>query len=171
MGSYSLPCLTYDYMAPGHNSALVDDDGKLYLIYHQRFSTGNEGHELRVHQMLMNEAGWPCTLPYEYSGETVSSKGYDADSVAGTYSFIKQDPSDNTTAVEYKTVTLSDDGSLAGYFTGTWEVKDGTYYIHMKVGAGEFDGVICEMKDEAGTDCMVISAIGDNNVSLWGVKY
>ena len=55
MGSYSLPCLSYNYMAPGHNSALVDtDENKIFLVYHQRFSTGNEGHEVRVHQMLMN---------------------------------------------------------------------------------------------------------------------
>lgn len=169
MGSYSLPCLTYDYMAPGHNSALIDDDGKLYMIYHQRFSTNNEAHELRVHQMLMNESGWPCTLPFEYTGETASD--FKSDDVAGTYSFIKQDPTDNTSAVNYNTVTLSDDGTLTGYFEGTWELKDGSYYIHMKVGAGNFDGVICTMEDEAGTSCTVISAIGDNNVSLWGVKY
>ena len=170
MGSYSLPCLTYDYMAPGHNSALVDDD-KLFLIYHQRFSTGNEGHELRVHQMIMNSEGWPCTLPYEYAGETVPADGYKTSDVYGTYSFIKQDPNDNTSAVEYNTVTLEKDGSVSGYLKGTWEMQDSSCYIRLKIGAAEFDGVICEMKDEAGTECMVISAIGNNNVSLWGTKY
>lgn len=44
LGSYNLPCLAYKYMAPGHNSALIDDD-KMFLVYHQRFSTGNEGHD------------------------------------------------------------------------------------------------------------------------------
>lgn len=170
MGSYSLPCLTYDYMAPGHNSALVDGD-KLFLVYHQRFSTGNEGHELRVHQMIMNSEGWPCTLPYEYNSETVNEDGFDTSDIAGTYSFIKQDPNDNTAAVKYNAVTLEKDGSVSGFLKGTWEMKDGTYDIHMKIGVAEFDGVICEMKDEAGTDCMVISAIGNNNVSLWGTKY
>lgn len=171
MGSHSLPCLMYNYMAPGHNSAFVDDDGKRYLVYHQRFSTGNEGHELRVHQMLMNKENWPCTLPYEYTGETVSSDGYKASDVSGTYFAIKQDPNDNTDAVAYDAVRLEEDGTLSGYFTGTWDMEDGTCYIHFKIGAAEYHGVICEMKDDAGTDCMVFSAVGNNNSTLWGTKY
>lgn len=169
LGSYNLPCLAYKYMAPGHNSALIDDD-KMFLVYHQRFSTGNEGHELRVHQMLMNENGWPCVLPYEYTGETVAD-GYKKDEVAGTYYMIKQDPNDNTSAVEYNAVALNDDGTLSGYLKGSWEMKDNSIYLSIKCGTAIYQGVICEMKDEAGTDCMAISLIGENNCSLLGVKY
>lgn len=169
LGSYNLPCLAYKYMSPGHNSALIDDD-KMFLVYHQRFSTGNEGHELRVHQMLMNENGWPCVLPYEYTGETVAD-GYKKDEVAGTYYMIKQDPNDNTSAVEYNAVALNDDGTLSGYLKGSWEMKDNSIYLSIKCGTATYQGVICEMKDEAGTDCMAISLIGENNCSLLGVKY
>lgn len=169
LGSYNLPCLAYKYMAPGHNSALIDDD-KMFLVYHQRFSTGNEGHELRVHQMLMNENGWPCVLPYEYTGETVAD-GYKKDEVSGTYYMIKQDPNDNTSAVEYNAVALNDDGTLSGYLKGSWEMKDNSIYLSIKCGTATYQGVICEMKDEAGTDCMAISLIGENNCSLLGVKY
>ena len=169
LGSSNLPCLAYKYMAPGHNSALIDDD-KMFLVYHQRFSTGNEGHELRVHQMLMNENGWPCVLPYEYTGETVAD-GYKKDEVAGTYYMIKQDPNDNTSAVEYNAVALNDDGTLSGYLKGSWEMKDNSIYLSIKRGTATYQGVICEMKDEAGTDCMAISLIGENNCSLLGVKY
>jgi len=169
LGSYNLPCLAYKYMAPGHNSALIDDY-KMFLVYHQRFSTGNEGHELRVHQMLMNENGWPCVLPYEYTGETVAD-GYKKDEVAGTYYMIKQDPNDNTSAVEYNAVALNDDGTLSGYLKGSWEMKDNSIYLSIKCGTATYQGVICEMKDEAGTDCMAISLIGENNCSLLGVKY
>ncbi|MDY5576797.1 MAG: glycoside hydrolase family 43 protein [Lachnospiraceae bacterium] len=170
MGSYNLPSLSYKYMAPGHNSALIDED-KMYLVYHQRFSTGNEGHELRIHQMLMSEEGWPCVLPYEYDGEEVSEKGYDKKEICGTYYVIKQDPTDNKTAVEYNAVSLNDDGTLSGYLTGTWEMKDKTYYIHFKIGVANYDGVLCKMTDEAGTECLVFSAVGDNNSTLWGTKY
>ncbi len=170
MGSYSLPCLAYDYMAPGHNSALIDDD-KMYLVYHQRFSTGNEAHELRVHQMLMNEEGWPCVLPFAYTGETVAEDGYKSSDVTGTYYVVKQDPTDNTSATKYNAISLNKDGSISGYLKGTWEMEDGTHFIHIKIGAAEYDGVLCEMKDEAGTDCLTFSLIGTNNSSLWGVKY
>lgn len=169
LGSYNMPCFAYKYMAPGHNSALIEDD-KMYLVYHQRFSTGNEAHELRVHQMIMNEEGWPCVLPFEYQGETVSD-GYKSSAVAGTYYMVKQDPNDNTSAVEYNAVALNEDGTLSGYLKGSWEMKDGSIYLTMKCGTIVYHGVICEMKDEAGTDCMVISLIGENNCSLLGVKY
>ena len=64
--------------------------------------------------------------------------------------------------------------------TGTWEQKDGSYYVHMNFGIGEetdskkkkegFSGVFCEMNDIAGTKVMTFSAVGQNQ-SIWGVKY
>ena len=57
-GNYKLPSLEKAYMATGHNSAFVDDDGRMYLVYHTRFNDNGEGHSPRVHQMLVNEDGW-----------------------------------------------------------------------------------------------------------------
>ena len=59
-GNYKLPSLEKAYIATGHNSAFVDDDGRMYLVYHTRFNDNGEGHSPRVHQMLVNEDGWPC---------------------------------------------------------------------------------------------------------------
>lgn len=171
MGSYSLPCLTWNYMAPGHNSALRDDDGKYFLFYHQRFSTGNEAHELRVHQMLMNSDNWPCVLPYNYNNETINKDGYKKKDAAGSYYILKQDPIDNKKATAYNEIVLEEDGTVSGFFKGTWTMEDGTHFVELKIGVATYKGVLCEMKDEAGTDCMVFSAIGDNNSTLWGTKY
>ena len=58
-------------VAQGHNSAMVDDDGKMYLVYHTRFQSDsgtNEGHQIRVHQIFENDNGWLVAAPYEYSG-------------------------------------------------------------------------------------------------------
>ena len=35
MGNYTFPSLTQTYMAPGGQTAFEDEDGKLYLVYHQ----------------------------------------------------------------------------------------------------------------------------------------
>ena len=35
-------------MAPGGQTAFEDEDGKLYLVYHQRFAKTGELHEPRV---------------------------------------------------------------------------------------------------------------------------
>ena len=69
----------------GHNSALIDTDGKRYIVNHTRFDDGTEAHEPRVHQYLLNEDGWPCMLPYATDGETVSEKGYDNEKIIGDY--------------------------------------------------------------------------------------
>ncbi|MGB4993437.1 MAG: glycoside hydrolase family 43 C-terminal domain-containing protein [Agathobacter rectalis] len=34
----------------------------------------------------------------------------------------------------------------------------------------KYSGVFCQMKDEAGSDVMTFSAVGENK-SVWGVKY
>ena len=57
--------------AAGHNSALIDEDGSHYLVYHQRFDVDPqlEAHEVRVHQQFLNEDNWPVAAVYEYRGE------------------------------------------------------------------------------------------------------
>ena len=44
MGNYTFPSLTQTYMAPGGQTAFEDEDGKLYLVYHQRFAKMGEMH-------------------------------------------------------------------------------------------------------------------------------
>lgn len=94
-GSYDMYGLTSVQVAQGHNSAFVDDDGKMYLVYHTRFQsdTGTmENHSVRVHQLFINEDGWPVAAPYEYTGETISEEGYAMEDMAGTYEFIYHEP-------------------------------------------------------------------------------
>jgi len=93
--SYDMYGLSNVQVAQGHNSAIVDDDGKIFLVYHTRFQsdTGtNEMHQVRVHQMFINDNGWLVAAPYEYTGETVSDTGYAMEDMAGTYEFIYHEP-------------------------------------------------------------------------------
>ena len=41
----------------------------------------------------------------------------------------------------------------------------------MTLGENTYTGVVLEMTDEAGNDTMCFSAKGDNNETIWGVKY
>lgn len=170
-GNYMLPSLEKAYKATGHNSALIDSDGKRYIVNHTRFDDGTEAHEPRVHQYLLNEDGWPCMLPYATDGETVSEKGYDNEKIIGDYYVVDQDTTvDGEIAKPFKLI-FTDKGSVFGKdIKGIWTVKDGTYYVTIKYDDEEFKGVFCDMKDEAGTKCMTFSAVGKNK-SLWGVKY
>ena len=170
-GNYKLPSLDRAYMATGHNSAFVDTDGKEYVVYHTRFNDGGEGHSPRVHQMLMNEEGWPCFLPYQTQGETVSEDGYAKDDVVGRYYVINQGTDISSDIANPFIVYLNKDGSCEGKeVSGTWEMKDDTYYMDITIDGTSYSGVFCQMKDEAGTDVMTFSAVG-NNQTISGVKY
>ena len=170
-GNYKLPSLEKAYMATGHNSAFVDKDGKKYVVYHTRFNDGGEDHSPRVHQMLMNEDGWPCELPYQTQGETVSENGYDSKEVVGRYYVINQGTDISKSIANPTIFYLTKKGTVVGEnIEGTWSMVDGTYYMHITIGDEAYSGVFCRMKDEAGTDVMTFSAVGANQ-SVWGVQY
>lgn len=170
-GNYMLPSLEKAYMATGHNSAFIDKDGKRYIVYHTRFDEDTEYHEPRVHQYFLNEEGWPCMLPYATDGETISESGYDKEKVVGEYYVINQGMKIDAEIAEPFKLVLTEKGNVVGKdITGTWEAKDGSYYMHITCDEKEYSGVFCEMKDEAGTEVMTFTAVGSNE-SIWGVKY
>ncbi len=170
-GNYFLPSMKVAYMATGHNSAFVDDDGKRYIVYHTRFNNGTEAHAPRVKQFFVNKEGWPCMLPYATGGETISETGYDKKEIAGEYFVVNQGTGIDSVIAEPFMLVLTEKGNVFGDgIEGTWEMTKGTYYMHITYNDQEYSGVFCSMKDEAGTDVMTFTAVG-NNQSLWGVKY
>ncbi len=170
-GNYYLPSLEMAYMATGHNSAFIDDDGKKYIVNHTRFDNASEEHEPRVHQFIVNEEGWPCMLPYATDGETVSETGYEMSQMAGRYYVIDQGTNIDAEIAQPFILYLEEDGKVYGDgVEGTWKAKEGTCYMDITYGDVSYNGVFCEMKDEAGTQVMTFSAVGANE-SVWGVKY
>ena len=170
-GNYMLPSLSKAYMATGHNSALIDEDGRKYVVYHTRFDNGSEMHSPRVHQYLLNSEGWPCMLPYQTQGETVSETGYGKDRVAGRYYMINQGTDIGKNIAQPEILYLNESGKAKTESEeGTWKMEDGTYYVTITLGDRTYSGVFCEMPDEAGTTVMTFSAVGYNE-SIWGVKY
>lgn len=170
-GNYKLPSLERAYMATGHNSAFIDKDNRMYLVYHTRFNNGTENHSPRVHQMFINEDGWPCELPYQTQGEVISESGYDGETVVGRYFVVNQGTNISNDIANPVILYLNADGSVVGReVEGTWEAVDGTCYMHIIIDGEAYSGVFCEMKDEAGADVMTFSAVGANK-SVWGVKY
>ncbi len=170
-GNYFLPSLEMAYMATGHNSAFVDEDGKKYVVNHTRFDNKTEEHEPRVHQFIVNEEGWPCMLPYATDGETVSESGYDNGAVAGRYYVINQGTAIDAEIAQPFILYLDESGKVYGDgVEGSWEMKDGSCYMKVSYGGKDYSGVFCQMNDEAGTQVMTFSAVGGNE-SVWGVKY
>ena len=110
-------------------------------------------------------------LPYATDGETVSESCYEAADVAGRYYVINQGTSIDAEIAQPFILYLDESGKVYGDgVEGTWEMKDGTCYMKVSYGDVNYSGVFCQMNDEAGTQVMTFSAVG-NNESVWGVKY
>lgn len=170
-GNYYLPGLEVGYKATGHNSAFIDEDGKKYVVYHTRFDKASEKHTPKAKQYFTNKEGWPCLLPYTTSQETISDTGYSKDEMVGRYYVINQGIEINSEVAEPVILYLDKNGTIEGEeVKGSWSFEDGSYYMNILVDEKEYSGIFCKMLDEAGTEVMTFSAVG-NNESLWGVKY
>lgn len=169
-GNYYMPSNYYAYMATGGQSAFQDTDGKQYVCYHSRFDHGDEYHEPCVKQVFLNEEGWPVLAPFTTKGETISEGGYGKEEVSGTYYFINQGKKINGDIVTAERISLNEDGTVSGAITGAWEAKEGACYMTLAYDDITYSGVFCRMQDEAGTEVMTFSAVGDNQ-SIWGAKY
>lgn len=110
-------------------------------------------------------------LPYATDGETVSGSGYDMGAVAGRYYVINQGTAIDAEIAQPFILYLDESGQVYGEgVEGSWEMKDGTCYMKVSCDGKDYSGVFCQMNDEAGTQVMTFSAVG-NNESVWGVKY
>lgn len=139
-GNYQWETMPNAELAQGHNSAIVDHKGRALIVYHTRFMNRGEEHEVRVHQLFVNQDGWLVAAPYEFSGETYTDNDiatkqlYDATEVEGDYQMIAHPYRQNTAAMAYEkpvTIHLNADGSISGEYTGKWELVSGTSYINL----------------------------------------
>lgn len=178
MSNYQWSCNTKPNTAQGHNSVLMDDDGKLFCIYHNKFDDNYGGHEVRVHQMLLNEDGWPTATAYEYSGETLSADGHTMEAIVGNYELIWHNPNqkfENEKSADVEKpihITLNADGTVTGDIDATWKItKNGTPYMGFTWGGVTYKGAFIVQEDESDTPVrkMTFTATGIN-ICIWGSK-
>lgn len=169
-GNYYLPSNKYAYMATGGQSTFTDTDGKHYICFHSRFDGNGEHHEPVVKQVFLNDEGWPVLAPYSTQGETISETGYEKAELCGDYYFINQGTAIDAEIANPCMITLHEDGTITGSIVGTWEMVDGTCYMHLTYDKKNYSGVFLKQMDQTGVEVMTFSAVGSNE-SIWGVKY
>ena len=139
-GNYQWNSMPTAEVAQGHNSAIIDHKGRALIVYHTRFNTRGEEHEVRVHQLFVNQDGWLVAAPYEFSGETYTHEDiatrqlYQASEVVGDYQLMAHPYRQNIAAKAYEkpvTIHLLADGSVTGEYTGKWELVSGTSFINL----------------------------------------
>lgn len=157
------------YRSPGHNSAYYDaETGRYFLIFHTRFAGRGEMHQVRVHQMYFDEAGWPLVLPLRYSGE--SRMAVAADQQPGQWQMLLHGQDINHVEHLSQACTLHEDGRITGAYAGSWQSADGLH-ISLELGGQAYAGVLQYAYDEAQAAWLpVISALDAQGHSLWGIK-
>ena len=174
-GGYKWDAMSGTEIAQGHNSAFIDKQGRAFVVYHTRFSKGGEGHQVRVHQLFLNDEGWLMAAPFEFDGETVThsdiaSKASVKDSeIAGDYQFMRHQYGQNTAAKAYETpvnITLHEDGTITGSEEGTWKRTAGTDFIHLTIGGVTYRGVLVKQTiDYTNIPALAISALSSSDGS------
>lgn len=175
-GGYKWDAMSGTEIAQGHNSAFIDKQGRAFVVYHTRFSNGGEGHQVRVHQLFLNDEGWLMAAPFEFDGETITDEAIaskasiaDAD-IAGDYQFMRHQYGQNTAAKAFETpvnITLNADGTITGAENGTWKRTAGTDYIHLTINNVVYRGVLVKQTiDYTNIPAIAISALSSSSGSL-----
>jgi arabinan endo-1,5-alpha-L-arabinosidase len=174
LGNYTPPSLPRAYKSPGHNSALIDEDGTRLLVYHVRFDDGTEYHEPRVHQWFLNADGWPVVAPFAYSGERLSDRGEPISEILGTYLLVEFGVDLSDRVAEPREITLRRGGTVVDAerrSIGSWETTDDSPFMSLIIDGTSYEGVFLRQPDEAGNDAMTFTAASNENDSVWGVMY
>ena len=160
------------YLSPGHNSAFYDAaSGRSFLVFHTRFVGRGEQHEVRVHQLYFNAAGWPVVAPHRFAGESPAS--FTTAQIPGVFKLINHGKDISTTVHESELVTLLANGGVSGASaatSGTWALSGGNF-LTLTLGGTIHQGVVSWQWDD---DNLVwvpaFSALANSGVSVWGSK-
>ncbi|HOU68368.1 MAG TPA: glycoside hydrolase family 43 protein [Paludibacteraceae bacterium] len=166
--------------AQGHNSALKDEDGKCYIIYHTKDNTGNGygWHHVEVHPMVFTSDGWPLIAPFEARlGEyTNPDTLYKVQDIMGEYKVLTH------TAVNYDalacnkpgTMRLNADKTISADYTGTWDYDyaGGKQFITLKTSVGTFNGTLLDQRmEDNGRKTLCLTAMNPaNELCLWAYR-
>lgn len=162
--------ITGGYVSPGHNSVYHDaKTGNYYLIFHTRFPLRGEQHEVRVHQMFLNEDGWFVVAPHRYSGQ--AQLNYSKTDLMGDYKFIVHGR-EISAEISYSTViSLNRDGTISGDVDGTWSYQTENHFIDVVIDGVTYKGVVShQWNEDTQTFVMTFSAMSEDGISVWGSK-
>ncbi len=157
------------FRSPGHNSAYYDaETGRYFLIFHTRFANSGESFSVRVHQMFMNEDGWPVVSPLRYTGE--GKEAPRPENRPGVYKILFHEHDINTKEHVSKTASLWADGTVDGACEGTWE-SAGENAVRLTLNGETYTGVFARGFDGAQSAWVTcFTALNEKGEAVWGVR-
>jgi len=164
------------YVSAGHNSATYDAATQQhFVIFHARFPGKGELHEIRVHEMFVNEDGWPVVAPLRYAPLSKNATPLAAEvtlkDAEGSYQFINHGKDISAAVKPAQSIRLDTGGALSGAATGTWTHRGGNKVQLVLSSGGTFNGVLSrQWNANAGRFVVTFSAQSADGVSVWGVR-
>ncbi len=165
------------YVSPGHNSAYYDaTTGKYFIVFHTRFPGTGEAHEIRVHEMHLNDDGWLVIAPLRYAPLSLAAPVQAADitaaQAAGTYKLVNHGKDITAVSKASISVTLNADGTVGGTggMTGTW-THSGSNKLTVVSGGVTYKGVLSRQWNPNSSAFVVsFSGLSYGGVALWAIR-
>lgn len=159
-------------VSPGHNSVYYDEQsGRTFLIFHSRFPQRGEEHEIRVHELYMNQDAWPVAAPYRYAGEEAKeAKKITPNDAAGDYKLIQHGKDISSVIKESMPIELHKNGKVTGGASGTWKIS-GKRDVLLTLDGKSYKGVLTLQWDpEAKRHAMTFTALSADGTAVWGAR-
>lgn len=183
MSGYTWSWWNYSYVAQGHNSVFVDDDGKMYVVYHNKYTDGTDHHVMKVHELIDVGNGWLAAAPFEAIKESDSllNSSVAESSIEGTYGAFVMTNTNGTydNVCKESQIVLNSDKTVSGAMSGSWNFAydqvTNDYQIQITVGGKTYTGKLLNQTLE-GTNIKTVSITalntsGGETETLWAYKY
>jgi len=162
------------WVAPGHNSVLVDGDD-YYIVHHARPALNKNWMYLHIRRIVWTDDGWPVVSPERYAGEKIQEISKDL--VVGTWERIVLDPYVRVQTLSTE-IKLLNDGKLESQNNkGYWEFKSPntlklTWIIDEKGKNYEIETVkvIPAWDWENWKPTIIFTGLNDKGITVWGKK-
>lgn len=151
-----------EYMSPGGASIIYDETlKKTMFVFHTRFPSKGEGHELRTHEIYYNESGWPVIAPLRYSGV---SHVETTDDIEGNFQYVIHNLQIIGDLVTSKAITIDKSND-------DLNIKQNGHYITLTINNVQYEGVALKQWDvrkKAMVKTMTLQ--GEDNTALWLIE-
>jgi arabinan endo-1,5-alpha-L-arabinosidase len=175
MGGYTFKTLTGDgkwskgYMAPGHNSILINDsdDGPrgYFIIHHVRtYQLPVYWFSMNVRRFYLNKFGWPVVAPQRYYGESLEKV---PGTISGDFALIEHKSDSNGESRDSVPVTLSGGVIEKAPGGGVYKIYD-DFHAEVVLDGVLYDGYILQQYDfEQQKPCTSIFAASERGETIW----
>ena len=183
MTGYTWGWWNYSYVAQGHNSVFVDDDGKMYVVYHNKYTDGTDHHVMKVHELIDVGNGWLAAAPFEAIKESDSllNSSVAESSIEGKYGAFVMTNTNGTydNVCKESQIVLNSDKTVSGAMSGSWNFAydqvTNDYQIQITVGGKTYTGKLLNQTLE-GTNIKTVSITalntsGEAAETFWAYKY